>query len=103
MPGSKIRPTQSLLIVLETASIDSTKRSTVSAIAYSMIDRYQYDGPPNTTEELTAVTRIKRNTVKVQLSCGCFLMGNEGASASVGERSSSLSSGIKFTVESPLE
>jgi hypothetical protein len=42
IPGSRIRPTQSLLIVLETASMDSTRRSTVSAIAYALIDKYQH-------------------------------------------------------------
>ena len=47
MPGSRIRPTQSLLIVLETASMDSTKRSTVNAIAYSMIGQISVWRPPN--------------------------------------------------------
>ena len=52
IPGSRIRPTQSLLIVLETASMDSTKRSTVSAIAYSMIDRYHRQVHPTKLKDL---------------------------------------------------
>ena len=68
MPGSRIRPTQSLLIVLETASIDSTKRSTVSAIAYSMIDRYQHDHDGHPTQHWQRTYGSHKNQEKYRQS-----------------------------------